>query len=294
MSNFYCLHILDRLRKSKSKSLAISDILPPEDGGKIPYNTGTGGGIFGSSLIALMEIELIKVSTKQGNDCTNEMLFDQSISNNTALRDGYALAKFLAGKETTTYLSLTVKLEKFQRATGYSLTRQIEYELTTKRDDTILARPVFGKPSGQPKSDVFVLMPFNDVLDQIYNNHIKFVCEKNNLICTRADEQLGTNAVMNDIWEQIHNSELIVADCTGRNPNVFYELGIAHTLGKKVLIITGNSEDIPFDIRHLRYIPYAYTVEGMREFDVKLSENLDRAFNKKMENHNFNRQRSNW
>ena len=293
MNNLHCSHILDCIRKSKSKSLAISDILPPEYGGTIPSHTG--GAVFISSLIALMEIELINISTIQGNDCINEMFFDQSNSEHSAVWDTHALAKFLTGKETTTYLSITGKLEKFQRATGFSLTRQIEYEDTTQRNDTILARPVFGKPSGQPKSDVFVLMPFNDDLDRIYRNHIKLVCEKNNLICTRADEQLGSNSIIKDIWEQIHNSELIIADCTGRNPNVFYELGIAHTLGKKVLILTtSNSGDITFDIRHLRYISYTYTVEGMTKFDVQLSENLDLAFKKKMENHNFNRQRSNW
>jgi hypothetical protein len=47
-------------------------------------------------------------------------------------------------------------------------------------------------------------------------------------------------------------SRVVICDCTGRNPNVFYEIGIAHTLGREVILITQNPEDIPFDLRHLR------------------------------------------
>jgi hypothetical protein len=54
----------------------------------------------------------------------------------------------------------------------------------------------------------------------------------------------------------------VVCDCTARNPNVFYEAGIAHTLGREVILITQSEHDIPFDLRHLRYIRYLNNVEG--------------------------------
>lgn len=68
----------------------------------------------------------------------------------------------------------------------------------------------------------------------------------------------------------IDRSRIVVCDCTGRNPNVFYEAGIAHTLGREVILITQNGHDIPFDLRHLRYIPYLDNVEGRAALTVAL------------------------
>jgi hypothetical protein len=69
---------------------------------------------------------------------------------------------------------------------------------------------------------------------------------------------------MNDIWSMIFSSSVIVAECTGRNPDVFSEIGIAHTLGKPVVLLTQNEYDIPFDAKHIRYLRYEYTLRGMR------------------------------
>jgi len=60
----------------------------------------------------------------------------------------------------------------------------------------------------------------------------------------------------------------------GKNPNVFYEIGIAHTLGKQTVLITQRLADIPFDLRHLRVIPYEYTPKGMQKFETSLTETL--------------------
>jgi len=66
---------------------------------------------------------------------------------------------------------------------------------------------------------------------------------------------------------------LIIADLTGRNPNVFYEVGIAHTLGKEVIMITQNEEDVPFDLRHLKYILYGFSKRGQEKLidDIKMT-----------------------
>ena len=76
--------------------------------------------------------------------------------------------------------------------------------------------------------------------------------------------------MIRDIWRAIGAAQFIIADVTGRNPNVFYELGIAHTLGKDVILITQDSGDIPFDLTHLRHIQYDYTPRGMKSFEEKL------------------------
>jgi len=73
---------------------------------------------------------------------------------------------------------------------------------------------------------------------------------------------LKPGPIIEQIWEYLNKAEIIIADVTGRNPNVFYELGIAHTLGKTVIIITQNEEDVPFDLRHLRYFKYSDNEEG--------------------------------
>jgi len=65
-----------------------------------------------------------------------------------------------------------------------------------------------------------------------------------------------------------------LCDCTGRNPNVFYEAGIAHTLGREVILITQNEQDIPFDLRHRRYIRYLDNVEGRDVLTVALQAKM--------------------
>lgn len=69
------------------------------------------------------------------------------------------------------------------------------------------------------------------------------------------------------------NSFVVIADCTGRNANVFYELGLAHPLGKPVILLTQSEKDVPTDVIHIRYITYAPTVRGF----AKLESNLRRT-----------------
>ncbi len=65
-----------------------------------------------------------------------------------------------------------------------------------------------------------------------------------------------------------------MCDCTGRNPNVFYEIGIAHTLGREVILITQSDNDIPFDLRHLRYVRYLNNAQGLGDLTAALQGRL--------------------
>ena len=137
--------------------------------------------------------------------------------------------------------------------------------------------PVFGRPqqhSAERKIDVFVLMPFSEELKLVWKDHIRKVVSALNLNAKRADDFFTSHAVMGDIWGAICEAKVIIADCTGRNPNVFYEIGIAHTIGKPVVLTTQNREDVPFDLRHLRYIEYKYTPPGMQKFEEDLNLTL--------------------
>lgn len=116
----------------------------------------------------------------------------------------------------------------------------------------------------------FVLMPFQESFSNIFRDHIKPTLTKQGLTVLRADDIFKSTPIIEDIWEYINKARLIVADVTGKNPNVFYELGMAHTLGKEVIILTQRKEDVPFDLQHLRYFSYTDNLEGLEELRREL------------------------
>lgn len=120
----------------------------------------------------------------------------------------------------------------------------------------------------------FVLMPFADPMRPIYEDHIKTTVESINFTCLRADEIVGTNLITRDVWENINRARFIIADLSGQNPNVFYEVGLAHALGKEVILLTQTLDDVPFDLKTLRCIIYDYTPRGIKELEKKLSSTI--------------------
>lgn len=102
---------------------------------------------------------------------------------------------------------------------------------------------------------VFVLMPFNSQFDDTYKL-ISNTVQELGLKCSRGDSDQRSSSILTYIIEEMMRSELIIADITGRNSNVFYELGIAHAMNKNVLIIANNSYDIPFDVSSVRVLIY--------------------------------------
>jgi hypothetical protein len=135
---------------------------------------------------------------------------------------------------------------------------------------------VFGILDKKYRYDLFVLMPFTSELKPIYDNHLKKVAKQLGLSISRADDFFSQNSIIEEVWSAIAQATILIADCTGKNPNVFYEIGLAHAIGKPVIIITQNADDVPFDLRHRRYILYAYTPPGMEKFEgVLLSTILE-------------------
>lgn len=94
---------------------------------------------------------------------------------------------------------------------------------------------------------VFVLTPYIRQEEQTYNI-IKKVCTDVGLKCSRGDEVYRDNNILSHIVSEIIKAKLIIVNINGRNPNVFYELGICHTIGKPVILLSLNKEGIPFDI----------------------------------------------
>jgi hypothetical protein len=145
--------------------------------------------------------------------------------------------------------------------------------MLSRHADGMAVAPVFGRPqpiAADQRIDVFVLMPFKAKLEKVYSNHIKQLGDELGLSIRRADEIYSPRPFMEKVWDGICAAQLIIADCTEKNANVFYEIGIAHTVGKKVVLITRSDKDIPSDIKHFDYIPYIYDPEGVETLIDKL------------------------
>ena len=121
------------------------------------------------------------------------------------------------------------------------------------------------------------LLQIGGYYQHIYEPAIK----KAGLRAIRADADIfGTGKIIDQIWSGINSAKVLVAELTSRNPNVFYELGLAHALDKPVVLISSNSEDVPFDLKHIRVIYYDVNDPfwGTKLID-KVAENIISALN---------------
>ncbi len=102
----------------------------------------------------------------------------------------------------------------------------------------------------------FVAMPFHSLFESEYERVICPAIEEVGLDCVRGDEIYTEQAIVQDIWKSIRKARVIVAELSGRNPNVMSETGLAHAIGKPIIMLTRDQKDVPFDLRALRYIYY--------------------------------------
>ncbi len=124
---------------------------------------------------------------------------------------------------------------------------------------------------------VFVVMSLNDkISDNLYRHSIKPICKKLNLFAIRADEIFSPNPILDDIVGAVENAKVIIADITGRNANVFYELGMSHTLKRsQTIIITRDAhKEVPFDVGHFRIIKYEDSISGKSAFENNLEQTI--------------------
>ena len=125
----------------------------------------------------------------------------------------------------------------------------------------------------EDKKSVFVLTPF---LDKEYETFeiIKKTCVDVNLSCTRGDEVFRDKDILSHIIESIAKSSVIIANINGRNPNVFYELGICHSMGKPVILVSKNKNNLPFDIQSKNIVFY----NDLTDLQVQLKNELLKIF----------------
>lgn len=138
-------------------------------------------------------------------------------------------------------------------------------------------KPFWGELSDRRTDTCFVLMPFDPPkLTDIYKRYIKHPVEsETKLRCFRADDIYRSTQIMKDVWVKINEAKLIVADLTYKNPNVFYELGMAHTLGKQVILIAQSIEWIPFDLQGVRTIIYEDSPTGYERLSAQLLQFIE-------------------
>ncbi len=149
-------------------------------------------------------------------------------------------------------------------------------ELNTKQ----VPRLEFLKRAGLDDSDfvvdrklVFVLTPFHPDFQQLYDS-VNGVCRAVGLTCMRGDEEHVSGVLLAHILKLIVRARLIIAIVDGRNPNVFYELGVAHSLNKPVLIVAKSHEDVPFDVRNTRIIFYTNVEQLSSLLTTELTKTL--------------------
>lgn len=111
--------------------------------------------------------------------------------------------------------------------------------------------------------DCFVLMPFAPNFDGIWQEVIAPTVREMGDNCVRADDIFRPGSVMDDVLTLIRRADYLIADLTTRNPNVFYELGLAHALEKQVILLADDIAEVPFDVRHRRVIVYEDSALGI-------------------------------
>lgn len=111
----------------------------------------------------------------------------------------------------------------------------------------------------------FVLMPFDKEFDDIYKLGIQAAATELGVLAERVDEQRYTESVLERIYRQIDAADFVIADMTGRNPNVFYEVGYAHAKEKLCTLLTQTADDIPFDLKHHRHLVYGKSIQTLRD-----------------------------
>lgn len=138
-----------------------------------------------------------------------------------------------------------------------------------------LSPRVFKFPTGIPQDPnrVSVMMPFSPDFDPMYEA-IRAAAADAGMVCDRADNIWMSDRIMEDVIRLLWTARVVIADLTGRNPNVLYEAGIAHSLGRDTIQIAQSEDDIPFNLRGLRSVEYTSSPEGLHTLRTLLATRL--------------------
>lgn len=174
--------------------------------------------------------------------------------------DGLALTflRKMIGQEDENLDTVVKFIHKKCRNAGENISSEV-----AQGRKLVFSPTIFDVPSEPIDTDLIaVMMPFDASMSSVYSTIVS-AAQQAGFECQRADNIWDHSAVIQDVFSLIFKSYIVVCDFTGKNPNVFYEAGIAHTLGKHVVPITQSEQDVPFDLRHHRFAKYLNNGEGL-------------------------------
>jgi len=139
--------------------------------------------------------------------------------------------------------------------------RILDVNISSTKDDTSSpAKKMLSSAKVSADDSCFVVMSFALPIGNYFQTIYEPAIKKAGLRAVRADADIfGTGKIMDQIWSGINAAKVLVAELTNRNPNVFYELGLAHAKEKPVVLVSSNEDDVPFDLKHIRVIYYDKT-----------------------------------
>ncbi len=150
------------------------------------------------------------------------------------------------------------------------------YRILFKEGVSRRPQPKIFKLSDDPVDEkvVAVMMPFEAKFDPVYRA-LKGAVNGLGMTCLRADDIWEHDHVIQDVVSLIGKAKVVICDLSGRNANVFYETGIAHTLGRDVILIAQTAADVPFDVAAIRYISYLSNRQGLTTLASDVLRRLD-------------------
>lgn len=148
----------------------------------------------------------------------------------------------------------------YARSFRNAQSHQHSASMKSKASDAVIeAKPASAEQQVKKREfldSCFVLMPFGGWYDAYYRDVYSPAIKAAGMEPVRADDLFHSGSVVEQIWEEINKAKVLLAELTGKNANVFYELGLSHARRKPVVLIAGSLEDVPFDLRHLRIVTY--------------------------------------
>jgi hypothetical protein len=214
-----------------------------------------------------------------------------------AARSAYSVGEYVSGFGWRS-LAATGQVENLQKDRDYTLQLNLRgQELRISVDDVsvmehLLPHPLEGRQvgliaagnseisfsdlavsTGRPKA--FVVMQFAEPYDTFYREVIQRQAEKAGFEVFRIDEKAGPGIIFQDIQREIEQAEIVIAEITPANPNVFYELGYAHALRKPTILLARRESQLPFDVSSYRVVFYNDTIGGKAEVEQNLSRHLE-------------------
>ena len=124
----------------------------------------------------------------------------------------------------------------------------------------------------------FVVMQFTSPFDELFQEVIRPVCAEIGIEANRASDIYRPGVILQDIIQGLAESDVIIAEITPTNPNVFYELGYAHALHKPVIVLAERGTTLPFDVSGYRVIFYENAIRGKSGLEAELRQHLNSIF----------------